>query len=115
MVTTKYDITIQQGASFQRTIAALNQDKTVKSLVGYSARMQIRPTVGSATVLLDANTANGMLTVNGVAGTVSINVGADITTPMTWTTGVWDIEAYLGNTVIRLAEGFASLSQEVTR
>ena len=115
-MTTRYDIVVQQGATFILPIQALNQDRTVKVLSGYLARFQVRSTTGSAVVLMSGTTEDGRISVNGPGGIVTITVGADVTAPMTWTNGVWDIEAYTSvSNVIRLAEGFASLSPEVTR
>lgn len=115
-MTTKHDITVPQGANFQLSIAAFNKDRTVKSLVGYLGRFQVRATPPSAVVLMSGTTEDGRISINGPGGIVTINVGADITAPMVWTDGYWDIEVYTGPTnVIRLAQGFASLSPEVTR
>lgn len=115
-MTTQYDIVVQQGAKFELTIKALNKDRTIKDLTGYLARFQVRATVGSLAVLMSGTTEDGRMTINGPGGLVMISVGADITTPMAWTNGVWDVEAYSSAAnVIRLAEGFASLSPEVTR
>ena len=115
-MTTTYDITVRQGAKFELSIKALNVDRSIKDLTGYLARFQVRKTAADATVLMSGTTEDGRMSVNGPAGVVSINVGADVTAPMTWTTGVWDVEAYSSaSNVIRLAEGFASLSPEVTR
>jgi hypothetical protein len=115
-VTTRHDIVVQQGAIFQLPIQALNQDRSIKDLTGYQARFQVRATTASATVLMSGTTEDGRIAVNGPSGIVTITVGADVTAPMTWTNGVWDIEAYTtAANVIRLAEGFASLSPEVTR
>jgi len=114
--TVKHDITVQQGAKFVLSIAAQNADKSVMNLSGYTGRMQIRDAAGGASTYLDATSANGMIAVNGPAGVVTVTVGADVTDPMTWKNGVYDLEVTNGATnVIRLAEGFASFSAEVTQ
>lgn len=115
-MTTKYDITVRQGETFSMTIQALNRDRTVKNLTGYQVRFQVRATSSSSTVLMSGTTEDGRISVNGAAGFVTITVGADITAAMSWSSGQYDIEAYTSPAnVIRLAEGFASLSPEVTR
>jgi len=116
MPATHLDILIEQGITFERNIQIRNKDGTAKDLTGYSGRMQIRPTEASATVLLDANTANGMITINSPGGIVTITVGADITTPLAFTTAYYDVEIFSSTTnVIRILKGSASLSLEVTR
>lgn len=116
MAATRLDIVIEQGVRFDRSIQVRNKDGTVKNLTGYSGRMQIRPSYASATVLLDATTANGMVTINAPGGVVTITIGADITTPMTWTSGYYDVEIFSSAAdVIRILQGSASLSLEVTR
>jgi hypothetical protein len=116
MATIKRDIVVQQGANFELNIAAKNSDGTAKDLTGYTGKMQIRPSVESVTVLMEASTANGRITIDGPNGTVAILVPADVTDPMTWSSGVYDLEVTNGATnVIRLMEGNASLSKGVTR
>jgi hypothetical protein len=117
MATTTFNIVVPQGARFAFSIQALNEDKTVKDLSGYSGRMQVRASVDSVDILLEATTANGRISIDGPAGVVSVNVGADITAPMTWTSGVYDLEVFTASPaeVIRLVEGYAYLSKEVTR
>lgn len=115
MATTRHDITVNQGSAFKLNVQALNADRTVMDLSGYSAKMQIKDSKGGATTYMTASTAGGTITINGPGGIVMVNVGADVTTPMTWNSGWYDLE--VNNTatnVIRLVEGFASLSKEVT-
>lgn len=117
MAATRHDILVRQGDKFQLNVQAYNTDKTIKDLTGYSARMQIRPTVASSTVLLEATTANGRIAINAPGGIVMVTVGADITAPLNWTVATYDLEVFTADpaNVIRLVEGYASLSREVTR
>ncbi len=116
-MTTRYNISIQQGARYDLTIQARNADNTVMDLTGYSGRMQVRPTVKSTTILLDANTGNGRITINAPGGQVLVSVGADVTALLNWNVAYYDLEVYTVDTtnVKRLIEGYASLSREVTR
>jgi len=117
MTTARSNITIQQGAKFEFNIGATNSDGTVKDLTGYSARMQVRATPLSLTTLLDANTTNGRITINAPGGIVMVAVGADVTALLNWNVAYYDLEIYTVDptNVIRLVEGYASLSREVTR
>jgi len=116
-MTIKHDIVVQKGADFQLNIAAQNSDRTVKDLTGWTAKMQVRTAPGAADPpLLTAGTADGRITINAPGGIVMVDVPASVTEAMTWQSGVWDLEITNagGTQTIRLAEGFASLSLEVT-
>jgi len=67
MAAGKYDITIEQGAVFERTITVHDRD-----LTGYEARMHIRKTYDATTPLLT-------LTSDGVDGRITITPGTDST------------------------------------
>lgn len=116
MATAVHRIKVQQGAAFKLNVLAQNADKSAMNLAGYSGRMQVRASASDPSILMEASTANGYITINAPGGIVMINVPASVTDPMTWTDGVWDLEiSASASEVIRLAEGFASLSPEVTR
>jgi len=116
MAATRHDIVVEQGSRFELNVAVKNSDGSVKDLTGYSGRMQVRKTVDDITVLLEASTANGRLSINAPAGIVSVVVPADITTLLTFNTGVYDLEVFTSAAnVIRVASGFAALSLEVSR
>jgi hypothetical protein len=116
MPATKQDILFEQGSKFEFTIQAKNNDGTIKDLSGYQARMQVRPTVGSSTILASATSGGGEITINGPLGIVEVVIGADVVTTYTWDVGVYDLEVYTTTAnVIRLTEGFAALHKEVTR
>jgi hypothetical protein len=113
---TRLDILIRQGDKFELNVQAKNQDGTVKDLTGYTARMQVRPTPESSTILLEASTANGRISINAPGGIVMISVGADVTSPLTWNVASYDLEvATTAANTFKLIEGYASLSKEVTR
>lgn len=114
---TRSDIVVNQGARFQLNVAVKNSDGTVKDLTGYSARMQVRATKASSTVLMEATTGLGTISINAPGGIVSVNIGASATAAMTWNAGYYDMEIFTvdPNEVIRVVEGFATLSKEVTR
>jgi len=116
MPTTKYDITVQQGATFILSIQARDSTGAILSLVGFTGDMQVRKSASDGTILMEASTANGRLTINGPGGVVTISVPAATTDAMTWESGVWDCEVTGPTGIIyRIAEGFAALSPEVTR
>jgi hypothetical protein len=111
-----YNIVLERGAKFEFTVRARNQDGTAMDLTGYSGKLQIRPTSSSDDVYLEATSANGRIAIDGATGTVAVTVGADITGPMTWQSGVYDlIVSDSASNVRRIAKGFAYLSPEVSR
>jgi len=115
---TIHDTFIDQGSTFELNIQAQNSDKSVMDLTGYDARMQVRETIDSSTVLLSASTGDGRITINAPGGIVMIRVGADVTTVLTFNTAKYDVEIYKAGdltTVKRLVQGNISLHPEVTR
>ena len=114
MATTRHDITVDQGAKFELNVQALNADRTVKDLTGYSASMMVK-TIPGGTTLMTASTAAGNITINGPGGLVMVSVSATDTAAMTWNSGWYDlVVSNSSSNVIRLVEGYASLSQRVT-
>jgi hypothetical protein len=111
-----YDIYIEQGATLSLPIIWKDSDGNVINITGYTARMQVRQTRPSTTVLLSATTENGKLVIDGSNGKVTISLSATDTSAITWLTGVYDLElASPGGVVTRLIEGSVTVSQEVTR
>jgi hypothetical protein len=118
MAATRLDIIIEQGSTFAMNVQALNEDRSIMNLTGYDARLQVRPTVGSSTILLSASTSDGRITINAPGGMVMVRIGADTTAALTFNDATYDLEAYKSADVTevrRLVEGSVTLSLEVTR
>lgn len=112
----RYDFTIYQGASFDRTFTWQTGDPaTAVNLTGYTGRMQIRQAVGSPAAVIELTTSNGRMTLGGAAGTVAIAITAADTADLAAGQFVYDLELINGATVTRLLEGRATISAEVTR
>lgn len=84
-------------------------------LAGLSARMQIRETVDSSTVLHEATTQNSQIILDDVNKTIQITLLANVTQNFTFATAVYSLELYNGNNVIPFINGNITLVQEVTR
>jgi len=85
-------------------------------LTGLSARMQIRESVDSATVLHSATTQNGQLAIDLVDYTVTLEIPASATTLFTFDTAVYSIELYTSTgEVTPFIAGNLTLVPEVTR
>ena len=84
-------------------------------LTGYAARMQIRETVDSPTVIHEATTQNSQISLDNTTKTIQITLLANVTQSFTFSTAVYSLELYNGNNVIPFIYGNLTLVQEVTR
>ena len=126
MIAGIYNITIEQGSTFVRLISIeqpdLDADPTGATfepfvLTGYSARMQIRRTVESSTVMLSLTSPSGGIIIS--PGTpeneLSITISAAVTAALT-SSGVYDLEIVdAGGLVSKVIRGTVTLIPEVTR
>jgi hypothetical protein len=110
----QYNITINQGATFKKTLIykdALGAPVDLTNVV--DARAQLRPTAASTTVVqftveVDEDPETGKL-----HWSMAADVTATIVAPFTQ---VYDLEIeYDDGTVKRLLQGTATISPEVTR
>lgn len=117
MTAGQYDITIEQGATFERTLTWNDQNGSPINLTGYTARMHVRRThYDNGTPLLTLTTENGGITLGGAAGTIALTVSATATSAVTAASGVYDLELVsAGGRVTRLLEGSVDFTPEVTR
>lgn len=111
-----YDIVADQGSTFSRRITWKNSAGTPIDLTGYTAKMQVRETVDSATVLLELSTTNSRITLGGVAGTIDLTASATVMAALAWGQYVYDLElTSAGGVVTRVVMGSFTVSGEVTR
>jgi hypothetical protein len=111
-----YKITVEQGSTWRRVLT-VNDDGGPADLTGYSARMQVRETVGSPAPLLELTTeTGGGITVDGPAGQLTLLITDEASTAWTWRYGVYDLELESpGGEVERLLRGELQVDPEVTR
>ena len=110
-----YDITCEQGATFQRVITWKNANGTAINLGGYTAAMQVRDGRCSQTIVVTLSTANGRIALGGAAGTVTLTIAAADSALLPIGEFVYDLELTIGATVTRLLSGTFTVSGEVTR
>ena len=115
MAAGKYNIIIEQGATFNLPITWKNNAGNPYNLTGYTARMQVRQYKESVTSLVTVTTENGGIALGGALGTVTVTISATATAALPACDAVYDLELETGSTVIRLLEGKAIISREVTR
>ena len=122
----RYDITVEQGATFDLPLRYKTPAGTPVNLTGYTARMQVREAPATA-VFVEFNstlTANGFIFLTGTPqnredganGNVRVYMTAANTAAMPRFAGRYDLE--LRDTtgyVIRLLEGQFKIEPEITR
>lgn len=122
----RYDISIDQGSTFQLSLIIRQANGTLKNLASHSARMQIRPSYSSNTITESLSTANSEISINTATSTITLTLDADRTANISVqlvNTGmpprrvfVYDLELIDGaNTVTRLMYGTATVYAGVTR
>jgi hypothetical protein len=121
----KYHIAIDQGATFRKTITWKDGDGNAVNLNGYTARMQVRSSFSSPTMITSMTTSNGKIMLGGSAGTVSLYLSASDTAAFSTASpndfadafvGVYDLELVAPNgDVTRLLQGSFAVNPEVTR
>ena len=114
MAAATHDFEIEQGTDYDKPIVWKDSTGAPVNLSGYAARMQLRPSVSSDTVLLNLTTENGGITLGGALGTITLHF-TDAQTSALTKGGVYDIEVVTAGNVTRLIQGAISLSKEVTR
>ena len=116
MLAGKYNIVCDQGSTFTRTLEIKTAEGTVFSLVGYTARMEVRRTLDATSTIVSLTTANGRITINGSLGTITLNLTAVETAALTQS-GVYDLEIVKTATgeVYKVVRGDFKLEKEVSR
>lgn len=121
----RYSFIVEQGATTNIQLKWQDESGSI-DLSGYSAKMQIRPTVDSSTVYL---TLSSSLDVDGTglnmsgsdgetavqSGSIGIYISAAQSSQLNFDTAYYDLEMMNGNEVTRLLEGQVKLSKNVTR
>lgn len=117
MAAAKLKLTIEQGATFRKTLTWKTGTPAVAvDLTGCTARMHIRTEIASPTPLVSLTTENGGIILGGAAGTIVLLITATATAAIAWEAGVYDLEIILANgDVRRLLYGPVAVSLEVTR
>lgn len=84
------DITIYQGKTLS-WVLVWGGDNPV-DVTGYLARMQLRSTLESATVVAELTTENGRITMGTADGVVHLHMTAEETAALKAGKGYWDLE-----------------------
>ena len=84
-------------------------------LTNYTARMQIRPKLESTEIIAELTTENGLIRIDPVLSTITVEIPAQQTEDFTFTTAVYSLELVKGLEVIPFCNGTITLIKEVTR
>ena len=107
-----YNMVVPQATTYQFACKIL-EDTTPWNLTNYTATMTVRPFLGSTTTTLLATTANGKITLGGVAGTITIDFSATDTN-IKAEYYVYDIVLDSGSIITRILEGQFIVTAGVT-
>lgn len=111
------EIEIFQGASFSRAFNVLDQAGVPVNLAGYSAAMQIRPFPSSSEVMLEATTANSLLTISSsITGLIVLSLTPQQTAAFAYNSAVYDMLLTSPTGLISKAfKGKVSIEPVITR
>ena len=129
MAAGRYLFTIEQGATTDLLLEYKDSNGSPVDLSGYTARMQIRPSVDSTTTYLSITNVtasdgtglnltpqSGSVTLPRTSGSIGLFISAVSSSALTFSEGVYDIELQSSTGIVtRLLEGMVKLSKEVTR
>jgi len=123
-----YDITIEQGATFELPLVLQVESSSVNptlinmDLTGYTARSQIRDHYNHPDVLaemtIDFGSGGSGITTGSVAssGSIVLSLTASQTDALpSCVHSVWDLKLYIGDVELRVLEGEARIHPSVTR
>ena len=116
----KVNLKFYTGETFDRawtwSTGVSSDSSTPVNLTGCTAKLQVRPSAESATVLLELSTQNGGIVLGGVTGKIRIIVTDESSSQFTWNQGVYDLFIYFpdGSSVVRMG-GLSSVAKGVTR
>lgn len=122
MLAGTYNITCDQGSTYSLVVTVQYPDAEDPTIyhpwdfTGYTARMQIRRTIESSTVLLELTTETGGIEFTDEDnGEITLTISATETAALT-SSGVYDLEIVSSaGTVSKVIKGVFTLNPEVTR
>ena len=112
-----YDTIIKQGSVWKRTFIYKNKTTGVAvDITGYTAKMQIRPSAGSSTLIHEATSSSGIV-ITGTEGKLVVTIGADATDAMSFIAAEYDLEVVPpsgSDSTKKLVSGKVKLQKAVT-
>jgi len=113
------DLNIDKGTTFRQVItwkAGTQGNETPVDLTNATARMQLRPSITSDTLLHEATTENGGLALGGALGTIEVLITNTATSAFIFDQCMYGLEVTLGNGDVRnVIRGQVTLFEELVR
>ncbi len=113
-----YNIVADQGSTLSRIIYYKDPAKKPILFTGYTARMQVRPSVDSDTVILSLTTENGRIELGDTDGSIALYVPDTVMIEIPEGIYVYDLELVAPSSslyVYKLLQGNFAVRSEVTR
>lgn len=115
----KKNLIIYQGSTFKfvfKLSRSVNKIDTPVDLSGAIAKMQIRPSHRSDTLYLDLYEEGYISISDPMNGEITINIPPGMTADLEFSKAVYDIQVeFSDGHIMRVIEGYITLSPEVTR
>jgi len=107
---------IEKGATYRHTLYWKDKNGTAINLTGCTAKMQVRESTDSTTVLLELSSDNSRILFTAIDGKIELYVSDEDTALLSGLGGVYDLEVYHPNgDTTRIIEGKIAFKPEVTR
>lgn len=107
---------IEKGATYRHTLTWTDSTGTAINLTGCTAKLQVRASAASSTVILELSNTNNRIIITPLTGVISLYISATDTMALSGLGGVYDLEIYFANgDITRLVEGKVVFKAEVTR
>ncbi len=113
-----YNIVADQGSTLSRIVYYKDPAKKPILFNGYTARMQVRPTYESESVLLELTTENGGIELGSTDGSIALYVSDDVMVTIPEGIYVYDLELVAPSSdlfVYKILQGNFAVRSEVTR
>lgn len=114
----QYNIVADQGSTLSRVIYYKDPAKKPILFTGYTARMQVRPTYESSTVILELTTENGGIELGATDGSIALYISDDTMITIAEGIYVYDLELIAPSAdlfVYKILTGNFAVRSEVTR
>jgi len=107
---------VEKGATYRHTLFWKDSSNVAIALTGCTAKLQVRESVDSDTVIIELSTVNNRIIIDPELGKIDLFISDEDTTILEGFGGVYDLEVYFptGDTT-RLIEGRMTFKPEVTR
>lgn len=110
-----FNIVANQGSTLSRTILYRDPARKPIQLNGYTARMQVRPSITSDTVILELTTENGRISLGATTGIITLSATSGVMAAIPEDRYVYDLELISpSGYVYKLLYGNFVVKSEVT-